>query len=402
MPTLPLLPTRLRTREAQLVFMAAAIPLAFATWQSLLSNFAIERAGFTGAEMGTLQSLREVPGFLAFTAVFLVIVIREQALALLSLTVLGVGVAVTGAFPSVYGLYITTVVMSVGFHYFETMQQSLQLQWLPVHKAPRAIGRQVAATSLGSIAAFGMVWLLLQRAELSMETVYVVGGGITLALALFMTLAFPRFDAEHAQHKHLVLRKRYWLYYALTFLAGARRQIFVVFAGFLMVERFGFTADKIALLLLANHLLNLWLAPRIGSLVTRFGERRALIFEYAGLIAVFTCYAFVETVWFAASLFVLDHLFFALAIAQKTYFQKIADPADVASTAGVAFTINHIAAVILPVLLGLVWIASPSAVFLTGAGLAALSLLLSCNVPRHPGPGREALIGLVTTGQAKA
>ncbi len=393
MRPLPLLPPRLRTREFQLVLMALAMPIAFATWQALLNNFAVQRAAFTGEEIGTLQSLREVPGFLAFTAVLVVIVVREQLLAVVSLALLGVGVALAGAFPSVAGLYATTVLMSIGFHYFETMQQSLQLQWLPIERAPRLIGRQLAAKSLGSIAAFGLVWLLLRAAGLPMAAVFAVGGGITVLLACFAALAFPRFDAVHPQHKHLVLRRRYWLYYALTFFGGARRQIFVVFAAFLMVERFGLTADRVALLLLANHVVNLWLAPRIGGLVQRFGERRVLIVEYVGLIAVFTCYAFADAIWFAVVLFVVDHLLFALAIAQKTYFQKIADPADIASTAGVAFTINHIAAVTLPVLLGYVWVHSPAAVFLTGAGLAAGSLVLALNVPRDPRPGREVLLG---------
>jgi len=223
--------------------MAAAFPLSFATWQALLNNFAIERAAFTGAEMGWLQSLREVPGFLAFTAVGALLLLREQTLAIVSLAILGAGVAVTGLFPSAMGLYVTTVVMSVGFHYSETFHQSLTLQWLPKHRAAHLIGRQLAARSVAALIAYGLVWALLERGGVSMEVVYGVGGGLTLVLVLFCVAAFPRFEGGHAQHKRLILRKRYWLYYALTFMAGARRQIFVVFAGFLMVERFGFKAS---------------------------------------------------------------------------------------------------------------------------------------------------------------
>ena len=110
--------------------MAGAVPLSFATWQALLNNFAIERAAFSGAEIGILQSLREVPGFLAFAVVFLRYVLREQHIALVSLTLLGIGTAVTGFFPTVLGLYLTTVFMSVGYHYYETIQTSLSLQWV--------------------------------------------------------------------------------------------------------------------------------------------------------------------------------------------------------------------------------------------------------------------------------
>ena len=91
-----------------LLACAFVMPLTFSVWQALLNNFVVERAAFTGAEIGILQSLREVPGFLAFTAVFVLLVIREQRFALGSLLVMSVGVALTPFFPSVYGLYATT------------------------------------------------------------------------------------------------------------------------------------------------------------------------------------------------------------------------------------------------------------------------------------------------------
>jgi predicted MFS family arabinose efflux permease len=176
-------------------------------------------------------------------------------------------------------------------------------------------------------------------------------------------------------------------------MSGARRQIFIVFAGFLLVQKFGFDVATITSLFLANAVINIWLAPRIGRLIGRIGERRALVFEYLGLIGVFSAYALVESATLAATLYVVDHVFFALAIAIKTYFQKIADAADIAASAGVGFTINHIAAVLLPALFGLLWLISPAMVFLAGAAMAGISLLLALNVPRHPQPGNEVLLG---------
>ncbi len=103
----------------------------------------------------------------------------------------------------------------------------------------------------------------------------------------------------------------------------------------------------------------------------------------------------------AATLYVIDHIFFALALALKTYFQKIADPGDIAPTAAVAFTINHIAAVFLPVLLGLLWLASPAAVFFLAAGMAAVSLMLSMMIPRHPEPGNETIFATLRAAPAE-
>ncbi|SCA57915.1 Transporter, MFS superfamily [Candidatus Terasakiella magnetica] len=375
--------------EMLLFVMAAAMPLAFGVWQALLNNFAIERASFTGVEIGVLQSLREIPGFLAFAVVFVLFLMREQTLAIVSLLILGIGTAITGYFPSVMGLYVTTVLMSIGFHYFETINQSLQLQWFDKKMAAYNMGRVRAIGSFGALVAFGMGWIFLDVFNYTMETMYVIGGVATMVLALYCWVAFPSFPEEVEQHKKIILRKRYWLYYALQFLSGARRQIFVVFAGFLMVEKFGFDAAAISAMFLINGALNMVLAPKIGKLIGVWGERRSLSVEYIGLVVVFVGYAFVQNPWVAVALYILDHLFFSMAIAMKTYFQKIADPRDMAPTAGVSFTINHIAAVVLPAAYGVLWIISPAAVFITGAGLAFVSLILSRFVPVYPEEGNE-------------
>ncbi len=372
-----------------LFIMAAAMPLSFGTWQALLNNFTIERAAFTGVEIGILQSLREIPGFLAFAVVFVLLLMKEQTLALVSLLLVGIGTAITGYFPSAVGLYLTTVLMSTGFHYHETVYQSLQLQWFDKSDAAYNMGRIVAIGSFSSLLAFGLVWLLLDLFRITMETVYLVSGGATVAVALFCWMAFPLFPQKVEQHKKIVLRKRYWLYYALQFLSGARRQIFVVFAGFLMVEKFGFDAAAISIMFLVNGALNMVCAPLIGKLIGRWGERRSLTMEYIGLIIIFLGYAVVKNPWVAVGLYILDHLFFSMAIAMRTYFQKIADPRDMAPTAGVSFTINHIAAVVLPAAYGGLWIISPAAVFVTGAALAFVSLVLSRFVPLHPQEGNE-------------
>ena len=378
-----------RRPEVLLLLMAAAVPLSFATWQALLNNFAIEKAAFTGAEIGILQSLREVPGFLAFAVVFVLLILREQTLAVISLALLGLGTALTGFFPTVIGLYCTTVLMSIGFHYYETVQSSLALQWIDKSRAPETFGRLIAVGSFTSLLAYGLVWLAFDTLEVGYRATYLVAGGLTLGVAVAAWLLFPHYPEKVVQHRKIVLRRRYWLYYGLTFLSGARRQIFMVFAGFLLVEKFGYRVEQIALLFLINGALNVVLAPRIGRLIARWGERRALIFEYVGLVGVFTAYAFVESANLAAALYVVDHVFFALAIAIKTYFQKIADPRDIAATAAVGFTINHIAAVAIPVAFGLLWLVSPTAVFLAGAVIALLSAVLATMVPRQPAPGRE-------------
>ncbi len=369
--------------------MTFTMPLVFSVWMVLLNNFVIEKGSFTGIEIGILQSLREVPGFLAFTVIYALIFIKEQRLALISLAITSLGVFLTGFFPSVIGLYLTTMLMSVGFHYYETLSQSLTLQWIDKDKTAHFMGRMLSVKAIASLLAFSTIWLLMDQFNWDYQVTYALFGGIGLLLTLLLTLGFKHFEEKTPQTKTLILRKRYWLFYALTFFSGARRQIFVVFAGFLMVEKFHYSVADISALFLINYVFNWLFAAKIGKLIGKIGERAALRFEYIGLVIIFISYGLVENANIAAALYVIDHLFFALAIAIKTYFQKIAQPEDIAASAGVSFSINHIAAVVIPAILGMLWVIQPAWVFYIGAGFALCSLFLAMLIPNKPKQGLE-------------
>ena len=387
-------------RPTTLLFVfAAAMPLSFAVWSALLNNFVIEVVEFDGSDIGLLHTVREIPGFFAVGVIAVLLFMHEQILGLVSLALLGVATAVTAWFPTMGGILTITMLSSIGFHYFETVNQSLQLQWFSKEEAPRQLGKLLAVGSGATLVAYGLIVIGWRSLDLSFNTVYLVSGGATVLIAVVCFFAYPRFDAPSVQVKKMILRRRYWLYYLLQFMAGARRQIFIVFAGFMMVERFGFEVHEVTSLFLLNLVINMFAAPVFGRAVGHFGERNALCFEYFGLVCVFLAYGgiyyFGWGVVLASSLYVIDHLFFSLALALKTYFQKIADPEDIAPTAAVAFTINHIAAVFLPVLLGYLWLVSPGAVFLLAAGIASMSLLLACLIPRHPQKGQETIFALL-------
>mgnify|MGYP003387995825 FL=1 len=379
----------LTERKTLLYLLAIGNTIAFATWQVMLNNFAIEQAAFTGEEIGILQSLREVPGFLAFTAILVMIFIRQQTFAILALLTLGIGTAITAFYPAALWLYFSTVLMSIGFHYLETLHNSLSLQWLSKDEAPKVLGKILSVRALCNFMILGTLYIYLMFFAANYNLIYMVAGISAAAIGIFCWLTFPHFEDGVAQKKTLFLRKKYWLFYLLTFFAGARRQIFVVFAGFLLVEKFDFPIEDVVMLTLLNAALTFYLAPKIGRLISYIGERRTLTLEYIGLIVIFVSYAFVDTIEIAIALYLLDHMFFAMAIAIKTYFQKIADPADIAATSSISFTINHIAAVVLPAVLGLVWVINHSAVFLIGAAIACASLVLSQLIPDHPRPDAE-------------
>ena len=393
-------------RPVTLLFlMAIAMPLSFATWSALLNNFVIEVAQFDGADIGWLHTIREIPGFLAVGVIYVILFVREQTLAMVSLAMLAIATALTAYFPTFGGILFVTLISSIGFHYYETVNQSLQLQWLPKDRAPQVLGLLVSAASAATLVAYGVIVVTWRTFDLSYKTVYIASGALSLLIIVYCVIAMPQFESPNPQVKKFVLRRRYWLYYALQFMSGARRQIFLVFAAFMMVERFGYDVDEITKLMLLTLVANMALAPILGQLVHRFGERNAMAFEYVGLIAVFIAYGGIY--WFgwgvvlAAILYVANNIFFALALALKTYFQKIADPGDIAPTAAVAFTINHIAAVFLPALLGYLWLVSPGAVFGLAAGMALVSLILALMIPRHPEAGNETVFSRFVAAPAE-
>jgi hypothetical protein len=385
-----------RRPEALLLLMSGTVWFGLSLWMVLINNFAVEVANFDGSDTGWRETVREIPGFMAFLVVFLIRFMREQALAVVSIFVLGAATAVTSQFPSFWGLLITTYIGSLGFHYFETVNQSLQLQWLDKKSAPQKLGWIVAASSVGSLIAYAAVLAAREVLDAGWTPMYVAGGGVVLLVATFCWFAYPQFEGHTRQRKEMVLKARYWLYYALVFMGGARRQIFIVFAPFMMVEKFGLEVEGLAAIFLINYAMNIVAGPLIGRFIQRFGERLALVVEYAGLFGVFSLYVgvyYFNWSWeVAATLYVVDHLLFAIAFAQKTYFQKIADPEDQAPTAAVAFTINHIAAVFLPAALGYLWLYSPAAVFSLAVVMSLISLGLALLVPRHPETGNETVL----------
>jgi MFS family permease len=142
----------------------------------------------------------------------------------------------------------------------------------------------------------------------------------------------------------------------------------------------------VTFLFVVNNSINYFLSPFIGRAIIRFGERKVLSLEYFSLIAIFLAYALTDSKYVAAGLYILDHIFFNFAIAINTFFQKMGDPADVAPTMAVGFTINHIAAVVLPALGGYFWIIDYRIPFFAGAAMALISLSAVQLIRPHTNP----------------
>lgn len=372
------------TRDQMFRFLAMLTIASVAglqTWRTLFNNFAVEVVNLEGNHIGIIQSVREIPGFLALLAIFIIMLIKEHRLSALSILTLGLGVALTGFFPSYPGLILTTLIMSFGFHYYETTNQSLTLQYFDKTTSPWVFGKlrsYAAASNIG----IGMLIFLLTYL-LSYKMIFLLIGLLIFAAGFYGMLLNPTREDIVPQHKKMIFKKRYSLFYLLTFLAGARRQIFVAFAVFLLVKKFEFTIQEITILFIINNIINYFLSPIIGKSIIRYGEQVVLSLEYFSLIFIFILYATVESKLIIAVLYILDHIFFNFAIAIRTYFQKVGDPADIAPSMAVGFTINHIAAVAIPAAGGILWMLDYRIPFIAGAVLSLFSLIAVQFISKH-------------------
>ncbi len=338
----------------------------------LFNNYAVEVVGLDGSGVGIIQSIREVPGLLSILALFLLLVLKEHRLSALSIALLGLGTALTGLFPSYIGLAITTLVMSFGFHYFETTNQSLTLQYFSSGVSPLVFGRLRSLAAVSSIASGVLIWLL--GLLLDYRGIFLVIGIVVLGAGLWALSQDPTHADVPVQRQKMVLRRKYSLFYFLTFMSGARRQIFVVFSIFLLVKMFHFSVREMTLLFILNNVIAYLMNPLIGRAIVRFGERRICSIEYAGVILVFMAYAFTSSKLLVSFMYIVDALLFNFSVAIRTYFQKIGDPQDTASSMAMGVTINHIAAVFLPALGGYLWMIDYRIPFIGGALLGGVSL----------------------------
>ena len=356
-----------------LMVLTISSTVGLQAWMTLFNNFAVEQVNLSGEQVGMIQSVREIPGFLTLLAVFVMMVIKEHRLSAISILFLGTGIALTGFFPSYSGLMITTVVMSFGFHYYETTNQSLTLQYFDQHSSPMVFGKLRSIAAASNIAIGILIFII--SSFLDFKSIYLIIGGLVVVAGLWAFTRNPTDKNIVPQHKTMIFRKKYWLYYFLTFMAGARRQIFMAFAVLLLVRKFGFTVQEVTLLFVVNNLINYFLSPMVGRCIIRFGERKVLSLEYFSLIFIFLAYAVVDSKMLVSLLYIFDHIFFNFAIAIRTFFQKIGDPKDIAPSMAVGFTINHIAAVFLPALGGILWMVDYRIPFVAGAGLSLISLM---------------------------
>lgn len=350
-------------------------------WMALFTNFAKEIVHVNGFQIGLSQSVREIPGFLTFLVIYLLMFFKEHRLSAWSVILMGIGIALTGFLSTLDGLLLSTFIMSVGFHYFETTNKSLTIQHFDRYQSALVFARLRGLGAFANVLIGIYVWIVSK--SVSYQINFLILGTFVVLAGIYCLFLNPVKKGMPVQQNKLVVRKKYWLYYVINFLSGARRQIFIVFAIFLLVEKYHLTVSNVAVLFIMNNAVTYFANPLISRAINKYGERVVLSLESASLFVLFLGYAFIDNVWIVAGLYVIDNLFFNFSIGVNTYLQKIAEPQDISPSTAVGFTINHISAVVIPLIGGTLWIINWQLPFIIGAVLTVVNLYFIQKIRIH-------------------
>ena len=382
---------------ALLAVAAFSVGIFFGVQLTIYNNFIVERLHIEPHELGSVEALREVPGFLNALFIALMIHIAAPVVGGVALIVMGVGIMAYAKLSSIMTLAIFSLIWSLGFHCWTTLEQTMALTFSPAGEKGKWLGQLRSVHSIAWLLAIGLCMGLFPL--LDYEGMFVLAGAATVVGGIAIFCADRQRPA--VGQKGLVFRRRYGIFYALQFLQGCRKQMFITFAFFALVHVYKMPVGTAMILAMINQVFIFLTGPLMGRLVDRYGERRMLSFSYIGLILVFLGYAIIQhrpTLYF---LFCIDNMIFFGGIALTTYVNKIAPEHDLKQTLAMGVTMNHISSVAAPLVGGMAWyFFGYKVIFFSGAVLALISLVVTQWVDPEGLLAREREVELATQQEA--
>lgn len=373
-----------------LTLSAVTIWIGFYAWRVMFNNFAVEVFDASPNDVGLIQAAREIPGLLAFGVGALALYLTESKIATLSIITVGVGLILCGMSSGIIMLGLATVLMSFGFHYFEPTNSSQLLLLSESEELGRVQGKLRSYESAAGLVGAGLVLALTLVMDYRV-TFYAIGGLVTV-VGIYMTFALPS-NRGRAEKRKIRIKKKYRLYYTLSFLRGCRRHIFTTFAIFLLVKNHEMDITAVSIMMLANNLVTIFTNRYMGKLSDSLGERTVLVSCSALLVFIFIGYAFVGWLPALIGFYLIDNILFGSSIALKSYLRKISTPEDLTSNLSFDMTTNHITAVVVPIGGGLLWsMFGYQATFVAGAAIVLVDMLFALKVPRDNGRAASSKI----------
>jgi predicted MFS family arabinose efflux permease len=373
------MPNRPRVPRSLLVIMGSSflLNLAFNLYRAVFTNFAGQELAVSSSAYGLLEGIREVPGLLTILLAALITRLRDERLYAVSASLIGIGIWLYASAHSYTDLVVATLVQSIGFHLWSTVQDAMVLKSAVAGDRARRLGQISSLAAAATLVGMGAVALFSRQTGL--RPFFAIAGAVALGGALLALLIKP--DLAAPRRPRFVFRRQYRSYYILTLLQGARRHIVLTFAAFALVKLYGTSVQTMALLLTVHSFLSIWTRPLIGQIIDRVGEQRALSLNYAIVTALFIGYALIRQPWVVYGLFILDNVLSGFDIAVSTHAGRIIPHAELSASLATGTTINHIFGVMVPVIGGVLWEwFGPQIPFYMGAAIVLVAMLYSWNL----------------------
>jgi len=375
----------------RLLIIVALMACAGAVFTSVMPDYLKNDIGIDGEERGALEVPRELPGFLlVFITGVLVSMRRHTAFGGVFLVGIAAFIGMAFLVETLPVFIIFMVLWSTASHAFMPLRDTTAIDLAGVDRRGWILGRIGAFRSGGLILGTGVVWILMKKFNADFQATWIFAACIMLLGAIF-SFTLPERKEKKVQvkrFKRFMYRKEYRVYYLLCMLFGARKQIFLTFAPWMLVSLYARTAPDLAVLMGISAVLGLFVKPWFGNMIDRFGERTILMADAVLIVLLCTGYAVVPNLFgpglalvLLYSFFIIDELLFSLSMARTTYLSSILQGEnDMIPTMGLGGTLDHAISMIVPLIGGILWtMIAPWAVFAM-AGLVAVTTFF---VARH-------------------
>ena len=299
--------------------------IAYSVYDSTFNNFINDRFALTGFQRSLLEFPRELPGFLVVFISALLWFLCGRRLGVFALILCVVGALLIGFTASTYVIMMLCLfIYSMGQHLFIPLSSSIGMELAHEGQTGRRLGQLNAirnfATILGSFLVFVGFRFLGFRYQ---HSFILTAGGLGLA-AFLMFMMKP--DTAQKPKAFLKLHKEYRLYYILNIFSGSRKQIFITFAPWVIVNIFKQPTQVIATLLTIGGVIGILFQPVLGRAIDRYGERRIMQIEAVVLVVVclgygFSKFLFSEKIAFVSIciFYLLDQMLMSVNMARSMY-----------------------------------------------------------------------------------
>lgn len=362
----------------------------FAVYNGVFQNWLRDRMHAGPIQLGGLESLREIPGLLAALMAGTLVSLAESRIAGLGLLIVAIGIGSTGLMPDYAWLIGAVVFWSVGFHLYTTVGPAITLALARGKEGGRHLGRMSAVGAAATLAALGLAALAAQTLHhfAYRNYYFVAGGSILVASVLCMLLSV---HGERQPRARIILRREYSLFYLLIFLEGCRRQIFSIFASFALILIYHVPLRSMLWIQFINAIMISITAPAMGRVVDKKGEKKPLFYYSIGLIVVFLGYATFRSVGTLIALFLIDNVLFSFSVGYTTYLNRIVRKNELTPCLAMGTTMNHIAAVTVPIGGALLWyhFHDYQIPFWVGVTIAFVALIANRWLPTGPAPAEQ-------------